>query len=646
MRAISYLHLSLVLVPLVAASVVACSASPDVPDGLSVNPSSPGASGGGAAPPGGGAPTPGGGGPNGQTPIDIISSPPGEDNPSGGPAPEGCGNGVLDENEACDDGNNNDGDGCAADCRSVEPGFSCAAPGKACLPIAICGDGIVAPSEQCDDGNTVNGDGCSERCRFEVGMKCSGEPSVCEPTLCGDGVVEGGESCDDGNTIPFDGCSELCQTEPKCDGPGGACTSECGDGLLIGEHEECDDGNNIDGDGCSADCKIEEGFTCTQEIPPCEQVGGQCVFRVPVIYRDHSGSHPDFGPNPNECMIAVEETGELVPANALTTELVQARLDADGRPQLMGTQGTQLCEAGADKASYVGITQFDDWFRSGSHVETVADSLVLFDNGAGGYVNRFDSTTGERFAGYEGEEYDVDGDLTCSWCLDGSCEDPCSGTPVMFDGNPLFFPVDDITGPTADPGKAKVPAEYGFTAWPWEDDVFGGSTTHNFYFTSEVRTWFKYDAATSAVLEFTGDDDVWVFVNGRLAVDLGGIHVPENGSVTINAQTAAQFELEAGNVYSIAVFQAERRMEGSSFRLTLSGFESTPSECKAECGDGIVSFGEECDDGVNDGGYGECAPGCKLAEYCGDGIVNGPEECEPGVTPGVNCVNCRLINVL
>lgn len=636
MRPISYLHLSLVLGPLVA-----CSASPDVPEGLSINPSTPGGPSNPNNP--GGVTPPGGGNPNNPPPVDIIEQPPSSGAPTSGEAPAGCGDGTLSEEEACDDGNTESGDGCASDCRSVEPGFSCAAAGKACLPIAVCGDGVVAPSEQCDDGNNVNGDGCSDRCRFEFGMKCSGEPSVCEPTVCGDGIVEGAESCDDGNTVPFDGCSERCVTEPKCDGPGGACSSECGDGLVIGE--ECDDGNRIDGDGCSSNCEIEDGFTCELIPPPCEQVGGQCVFRVPVVYRDHSGSHPDFGPNANECMVQVEETGELVPANALTTGLVQPQLDAEGRPQLVGTQGTQRCETGADKASYVGITQFDDWFRDGSHVVTVADSLVLFDNGAGGYVNRFDSMTGERFEGYEDEEYDSEGDLTCSWCLDGSCEDPCSGTPVMFDGSPLFFPLDHITGPTADLGKAKVPAEYGYTAWPWEEDVFNSSATHNFYFTSEVRTWFQYDSSTAAVLEFTGDDDVWVFVNGRLAVDLGGIHVPEDGSVTINAQTATQFGLEEGKVYSIAVFQAERRMEGSSFRLTLSGFESTPSECSAECGDGIVSFGEECDDGVNDGGYGECAPGCKLGEYCGDGIVSGPEQCEPGVTAG-NCVNCRLIQVL
>jgi cysteine-rich repeat protein len=64
-----------------------------------------------------------------------------------------CGDGVVDTNEQCDDGNNVDGDGCSATC-TVE---------------AFCGDGTVDPGEQCDDGNNQNGDGCSATCTFEGG---------------------------------------------------------------------------------------------------------------------------------------------------------------------------------------------------------------------------------------------------------------------------------------------------------------------------------------------------------------------------------------------------------------------------------------------------------------------------------------------
>jgi cysteine-rich repeat protein len=77
-------------------------------------------------------------------------------------------------------------------------------------------------------------------------------------------------------------------------------------------------------------------------------------------------------------------------------------------------------------------------------------------------------------------------------------------------------------------------------------------------------------------------------------------------------------------------FMPNASRRGSSFQLTLSGFENTPSRCEPRCGDGIVSLGEECDDLSNDGGYGECEPGCKVGPRCGDRIVQAGEDCDDG----------------
>jgi cysteine-rich repeat protein len=122
-----------------------------------------------------------------------------------------------------------------------------------------------------------------------------------------------------------------------------------------------------------------------------------------------------------------------------------------------------------------------------------------------------------------------------------------------------------------------------------------------------------------------------VFVNARLAVDLGGVHTPENGSVTLDATTGPAFGLEDGRVYPIKIFHAERKAPGSSFRLTLTGFSTGRSDCSTNCGDGVVVVGEECDDGPsNIGGYNQCTPDCTLGPRCGDAIVQPEEACDYG----------------
>jgi fibro-slime domain-containing protein len=543
--------------------------------------------------------------------IGCDPSEPGSPCSPDAPATAGCGDGVLTEDEACDDGNTTAGDGCQANCLAVDPGFSCNPPGQPCHELVVCGDSIVGSSEQCDDGNTAAGDGCSARCNFELGFRCEGEPSACMATECGDGKQEGAESCDDGNDQPFDGCSSLCQTEPTCSGSG--CTSDCGDGLVI--DEECDDGNAKDGDGCSHECKKEPGFECSQDAD-CEKIDGECVLRVPAVFRDFNAKdspngHPDF---------QVTCGGEQV-----TTGLLKPDLDAAGKPQLVAP-GAQCITSEAS---------FKQWYTDSDKSHAVVGDVVLFKKAMGtGFVNRW-GALGEQWTALTNEQWAAN---TYAECQASGCT-PCSynpsqgcrGTPVAFDGTPFFFPLDNAAGALTDARfEATVGPDYGYPNWPWEKALVPGAGKHNFHFTTEVKYWFQYQAESEPTLDFTGDDDVWVFVNGKLAVDIGGVHPPKSGSVTLDTATATRLGLTDGKVYAISIFHAERKTDGSSFRLTLDGFNTARSDCSPICGDGVVSLGEQCDDGVNDGGYGECADGCVLGAYCGDGIKQAGEYCDDG----------------
>jgi cysteine-rich repeat protein len=86
-----------------------------------------------------------------------------------------CGDGVVDPNEACDDGNQVETDECLATCL-----------------LASCGDGVIQEGvEACDDGNQVEDDVCLNTCALAI---------------CGDGFLGPGEACDDGNQVDDDEC--------------------------------------------------------------------------------------------------------------------------------------------------------------------------------------------------------------------------------------------------------------------------------------------------------------------------------------------------------------------------------------------------------------------------------------------------------
>jgi fibro-slime domain-containing protein len=575
----------------------------------------------------------------------------------GSDAPPGpnCGNGELTQDEACDDGNNVDGDGCAANCLSVDPGWSCVVPGKPCRPVARCGDGLVVFPEQCDDGNKQNDDGCSDACRIEVGWKCDGNPSYCSHTTCGDKKIEGAEACEDGNGMPFDGCSADCQNEPVCAGTSG-CTSRCGDGIKF-SNEDCDDGNNTDGDGCSKDCKIEPGFKCEQP-----SIGDS--MQVPAVYRDFKYHNPtDF-----EAGVTGSETATL--------GLVKPDLDSNGKPVYTGvTGGAVHIESAAS---------FAKWYSNVDGVNhATPGKLTLWNNGKDAYVNRYKADGTQYFntepAYYCGnvgaEKTDADGNpipctskfATATNCdemeakgeemLPGSCISTNGSYSAKYivkrmDGNPAFFPVDGDNFST-ERNYAQIPPYYDVSkSWPKHVDDDDNVVMHNFSFTSEVRYWFKFDKSKTYTLEFVGDDDVWVFINRKLAVDLGGIHSPVDGSVTLDASTASKFGLSDGNVYEIAVFQAERQTTSSSYKLTLSGFNAAPSICRPDCGDGVLEMGEECDDGADNGkgGYGSCDVDCTLKSgFCGDGEVQPGEDCDDGGLNGTedHCPSgCRILIIL
>jgi fibro-slime domain-containing protein len=580
-----------------------------------------------------------------------------------------CGDGVLEGSEACDDGNTTAGDGCTASCK-VETDWACLVPNSPCVSTIVCGDGhisgneacddhntvdgdgcsadckkvedgwtcpapgvrcqpkcgdgLLVGSEKCDDGNTIAGDGCSAACTVETGFACPTAGQPCHATVCGDNTKEGAESCDDGNTVPGDGCSMDCRAEPVC--TGNLDPNGCTSPCGDGlklPEEECDDGNRSSGDGCSADCKLETGWNCT--------VVAETTTTVPIIFRDMipSNATRTTDPLPHPNFEVPRDSGGVVKG------IVKDALGADREPEYNDTVDTT-------RSMTTNATDFNSWYHNSKYSMVVVDTLPLVAQTNGTYV------------------YDHSGvynRTTGAWT-----------TPAFFalDGRGWATPPD---GPEI----------------PWLETSTVDSAKHNFSFTSEVRYWFEYQGGES--LSFIGDDDVWVFVNGKLAVDLGGVHGAQPGSITLDATAATTFSLTVGKIYEIVVFQAERKIVQSSYKLTIGQFNRTRTECTPRCGDGVIngtetcdngadnsdtayggcttkcvygpycgdgnvdsSFGEQCDDGVNLSGYGQttgCAPGCRNAPYCGDNKVDSlhGEECDNGADNGKSLctIDCKAI---
>src|SRR3989338_1394472 len=135
---------------------------------------------------------------------------------------------------------------------TVELGYACAGTPSTCT--TGCGDGIKAGAEACDDGNANTADGCAA-CAIQTGFTCTGTaPSVCS-TTCGDNIMAGNEQCEPPNQ---GGCNASCVVEQGSGGSGGGnngTTTICGDGIKAGS-EACDDGNNTVDDGCTS-CEID-----------------------------------------------------------------------------------------------------------------------------------------------------------------------------------------------------------------------------------------------------------------------------------------------------------------------------------------------------------------------------------------------------
>lgn len=258
--------------------------------------------------------------------------------------------------------------------------------------------------------------------------------------------------------------------------------------------------------------------------PPTVQLAG-----IVRDFRENTvmGGHPDFENEPPSGMgryaggieLLIDDDGKPV-YNGGNRKITQQWRDSSNR-QIAWCMNSQFPAAGDvvgsfGQASTAGITSpvtFADWYRDVPvyNMSAILTLTLLWDPNTGMYV--FDDTLDPVYAALGG-----------------------------------FFPIDDrLFGNSPTNGNG------------------GGNPQldHNFHFTFEVHTQFVYQVAGAQRFKFTGNNnDVWVFVDGRLVNDLIGVHAAHDQFVDLN-----RLGLTDGEWYSLDFFFAQRFRPDSHCRI-------------------------------------------------------------------------------
>jgi fibro-slime domain-containing protein len=232
------------------------------------------------------------------------------------------------------------------------------------------------------------------------------------------------------------------------------------------------------------------------------QVPGQCSYDMAVTVRDFSKDHPDFDPG-----VTGDHSVKGVVQNTIGP-------DPDRKPIVN--------PAGISKDPAISFKNFEKWW--------VTDST--------------NATTTLR-------SYQSCYDIPMSKSSDGAWE-----YDSYRDGKDHgFWPVDGTLNKFNElPEKSCYAAPDG--NWP-------NTPPHNGNFCMESHASFIYQKGQK--FAFRGDDDVWVFINNKLVVDLGGIHVPKSDSVNLDT-----LRLTADSTYKWDLFYCDRQGCGSSLRIKTS----------------------------------------------------------------------------